>query len=179
MKISADILKKAKNVQIFASDIDGVLTGGEIVILGDCSEIKIWNVRDGLGYSFMSKVEPKIITAWITGRESDAVKARAESFEIDYLIQGCADKNYALETILKETGCKISQVAYIGDDIIDIPVLKKAGFSVCPKDACDEVKEVVDFVSSYNGGKGVARETIEIILKAKGEWDKILKKYGK
>jgi len=177
MKIPAKILKKAKNIKIFASDVDGVLTGGEIIILDGGKEVKIWCVKDGLGYSFLSEISPKIITAWITGRESIAVKKRAESFEIDYLVQNCSDKKHALETILKETGSSPSQVAYIGDDIVDIPVLKKAGFSICPKDARDEVKDVVDFVSSYNGGEGVAREAIEIILKAKNKWNKILKKH--
>ncbi|AKL97459.1 KdsC family phosphatase [Endomicrobium proavitum] len=178
MKISAKILKKAKKIKLLASDVDGVLTGGEIIILNNGEEVKIWNVKDGLGFSdLLRQVFPRIKTAWITGRKSEQVKNRAENLKIDYLVQGSSDKISALNAILSETGYDASQTAYIGDDIVDIPVLKKVGFSICPKDASCDVKKYVDYVSAFDGGEGVAREAVEIILKAKNEWKKVLEKY--
>jgi len=178
MKIGQRVLKKAKKIKLLASDVDGVLTRGEIIILNSGEEVKLWNVKDGFGYADLLRgIFPRIKTAWITGRESSQVKNRAEGLKIDYLVQSCSDKTKALNAILAETGLDISETAYIGDDLADISVLKKAGFSVCPKDACDEVKKYVDYVSSFDGGDGVAREAIEIILRAKNEWKKVLEKY--
>ncbi|GHT03961.1 hypothetical protein AGMMS5026_09240 [Endomicrobiia bacterium] len=117
-----------------ACDIDGVLTRGEIILLNSGEEIKIWNVRDGMGYNELLKMSPEIKTAWITGRRSFQVEKYAKDMSIDYLVQNCTSKVVALERILKENGFKTSEAAYIGDDIIDIPVLRVAGLSVCPID---------------------------------------------
>ncbi|MCL1972781.1 MAG: HAD hydrolase family protein [Endomicrobia bacterium] len=173
----AQILKKAKNIKLLACDVDGVLTRGEIIILNNGEEVKIWNVKDGLGYHELKQIFPRVKTAWITGRESEQVKKRAESMGIDYLVQNCMRKKTAFDAILGETGFKASETAYIGDDIVDIQVLKLAGLSICPNDAVEEVKKHVDMVSSFKGGEGVVRDVIEIILKAKGEWKKTLERY--
>jgi 3-deoxy-D-manno-octulosonate 8-phosphate phosphatase (KDO 8-P phosphatase) len=177
MRNKSRIFKKAAKIKLIASDVDGVLTRGDIIVLNSGEEIKIWNVKDGMGYGELIKTFPRIKTAWITGRESLQVQQRAESMKIDYLVQNCMGKRSALDAILHESGFSESETAYIGDDITDIAVLKRAGFSVCPADACPDVKACVDFVSSVNGGDGVAREVIEIVLKAKGEWEKILERY--
>ena len=177
MKNKAAIIKKAKKIKLIACDVDGVLTRGEIIILNNGEEVKIWNVKDGMGYNELWGVFPRIKTAWITGRESIQVKQRAESMRIDYLVQNCSGKKAAFDAILQEAGLKAEETAYIGDDIIDIPVLARAGFSVCPKDACEDVRKHADYISEFNGGEGVVREVIEIILKAKGEWKKVLERY--
>ncbi len=177
MKSKAQILKIAKNIKLLACDVDGVLTRGEIIVLNNGEEVKIWNVKDGLGYHELRGTFPRVQTAWITGRESQQVQQRAESMRIDYLVQNCMGKKAALEAILDESGFKASETAYIGDDIVDIPVLKEVGFAVCPKNAMDEVKKHVDYVSAINGGEGVAREVIDLILKAKGDWKRVLDKY--
>ncbi|MCL2507519.1 MAG: HAD hydrolase family protein [Endomicrobia bacterium] len=174
---NAGYLKKALKIKLIACDVDGVLTGGEIIFLNNGEEIKIWNVKDGLGYHELKGTFPRIKTAWITGRESDQVRLRAEKMGIDYLVQNCMLKKNAFESIMEETGLSASEIAYIGDDIIDIPVLKLAGFSACPNDANPEVKKHVDYVSGLNGGSGVVREVIEIIMKACGEWKRVLEKY--
>ena len=173
----SQIVKKAKNIKLLAYDVDGVLTRGEIIVLNNEEEIKIWNVKDGLGYYELRRIFPRVKTAWITGRESEQVKKRAESMGIDYLVQNCMSKKSAFDAILEETGFKASESAYIGDDIVDIPVLKFAGLSVCPQDAIEEVKKYADMVSSFRGGEGVVRDVIELILKAKGEWKKVLERY--
>ncbi|MCA6085219.1 KdsC family phosphatase [Candidatus Endomicrobiellum agilis] len=177
MKNKKDIVKKAKNIKLLACDVDGILTHGEMIVLNNGEEIKIWNVKDGTGYNQLSKISPKIKTAWITGRQSSQVEKHAKNMSIDYLIQNCINKMVALEKILKESGLKVSETAYIGDDIIDISVLKAARLSVCPMNACEDVKKYVDYVSILNGGEGIVREVIELIMKAKGEWKKSLDRY--
>lgn len=177
MKIKRDIIEKAEKIKLLASDIDGVLTRGELIILNNCEEIKVWNVKDGTGYNELFKTQPRIKTAWITGRQSLQVEERAKDMSIDYLIQGCINKKSALKKILEKNGSNTSEVAYIGDDIVDISVLKTVGLSVCPMNACEEVKKHVDYVSVFNGGEGVVREVIELIMKAKGEWEKALSSY--
>ncbi|MCL2335284.1 MAG: HAD hydrolase family protein [Endomicrobia bacterium] len=178
MKNKTKIFKKAKAIKLLACDVDGVLTRGDIVILNDGQEVKSWNVKDGLGYAELRGIFPRVKTAWITGRESEQVKKRAEELKIDYLVQNCSGKKSALDAILEETGFKASETAYIGDDINDIPILSRAGFSVCPADAAEDAKKYADYVSALGGGEGVVREVIEIILKAKGEWKKILEKHN-
>lgn len=176
-KYSSKILSAAKNIKLIATDIDGVLTAGEVILLENNEEIKIWNVKDRAAIAYIQKHLPDVKFAWITGRQSKQVKLRARELKIDYLIQSCDDKKQALIKIAKKTGIDLKQTAYIGDDIIDIGVLKSAGLSVCPADAADDIKNNVLYVSAYEGGKGVLREVCEIILKSKGEWDKVLKYY--
>ncbi|MDR1511366.1 MAG: HAD hydrolase family protein [Endomicrobium sp.] len=177
MKIERCIVEKAREIRLLACDVDGVLTRGEIIILNNGEEIKVWNVKDGMGYNELFKVHPRIKTAWITGRQSLQVEMRAKNMGIDYLVQDCMSKMSALKKILEKDCFNVSEVAYIGDDIVDISILKAVGLSICPMDACGEVKKHVDHVSVFNGGEGVVREVIELIMKAKGEWGKILSSY--
>jgi 3-deoxy-D-manno-octulosonate 8-phosphate phosphatase (KDO 8-P phosphatase) len=172
-----EILEKAKNIKLLACDVDGVLTRGEIIVFNNKEEIKIWNVKDGMGYNLLSKTSPRIKTAWITGRGSVQVETHAAEMKIDYLVQNCTNKKKAIETIAQKEKLDLSQIAYIGDDVIDICVLKIVGLSSCPADACFDAKEVAGFVSSLNAGEGLAREMIEIIIKSLGEWGKILERY--
>ncbi|MDR1418103.1 MAG: HAD hydrolase family protein [Endomicrobium sp.] len=169
-----NIIEKAKKVKLLACDVDGVLTKGEIIIFNNGEEIKIWNVKDGMGYNLLSKSGLNIQTAWITGRGSLQVQKRAKVIKIDYLVEDCSDKLKALNEILKNLELTLNEVAYIGDDVIDIAVLKSVGFSACPKDAVEDVKNNVLYVSPLNGGKGVLRDVIEIIMKSQGVWEKVL-----
>jgi 3-deoxy-D-manno-octulosonate 8-phosphate phosphatase (KDO 8-P phosphatase) len=171
------IIEKAKNMKLLAFDVDGVLTHGEIIISSAGEEIKIWNVKDGAGFVELLRVLPKIKTAWITGRKSIQIEKRAVEMNINYIVQNCLDKKAAFEKILQENGFEAFEAAYIGDDIVDIPALKIAGLSLCPMDACNEVKRSVDCVLGFKGGEGVAREVIELVIKAKGEWKKVLERY--
>jgi 3-deoxy-D-manno-octulosonate 8-phosphate phosphatase (KDO 8-P phosphatase) len=171
------ILEKAKDIKLLACDIDGVLTRGEILILNSGEEVKIWNVKDGMGYSLLSKMSYKVKTAWITGRGSIQIQNRAKDMKIDYLVQNCMNKKEALEEIAKKENLDLSQISYIGDDIVDVPVLKAVGLSSCPADACADAKEAAVFILSLNGGEGLVREMIEIIMKASGEWKKVLERF--
>ncbi|GHT60943.1 hypothetical protein AGMMS50222_06460 [Endomicrobiia bacterium] len=177
MNTKKTITQKAKNIKLLACDIDGVLTRGEIIVLSNGEEIKIWSVKDGMGYNELFKTFPRIETAWISGRKSLQNEKRAKTLKIDYLMQDCTNKKEALKEILDKSGIDVGEVAYIGDDVIDIPVLKAVGFSACPIDACKDVKKTVDYISSFKGGEGTVREVIEIVMQSKGEWKKALDRY--
>ncbi|MBN1384976.1 MAG: HAD hydrolase family protein [Elusimicrobia bacterium] len=177
MKISKKVLKKAKKIKLIASDVDGVLTDGRIIILNNGEEIKFWDVYDGFAFTLLKDFAKHMKTAWITGRVSPQVSGRAEEIGIHYLYQKCMDKISAISEILRKEDIKTDEVAFIGDDLVDLPVLLKCGFSCCPKNAPNDVKKSVDYVTTAESGRGVFREVVEVIFKSQGIWGKVLKKY--
>ena len=146
-------------------DVDGVLTDGRI-ILGKNEELKFFNVHDGMGITLAKKSGMKI--GIITSRTSKAVERRAEELEMDYIIQGNKNKLESLNKILKVENIDYQNVCYIGDDIIDIPLLRKVGFSATVNDAPEYVKSEASYISDKLGGRGAVRDIIEYILKCKG-----------
>lgn len=177
MEISEDIRNRAKKIKLIAMDVDGVLTGGEIIVLDGGNEIKIWNVKDRMGFHLVHLCGAPLEIAWITGRKSRQVAQRAKEIKVQHVYQDCMKKAPVLEQILKKTRILPEEVVYIGDDLIDIPVFKMVGWSVCPCDAPEEVKKAVNTISSIAGGKGIAREVIEIVLKSQGLWDTATRDY--
>ncbi|EEY33944.1 KdsC family phosphatase, partial [Pseudoleptotrichia goodfellowii] len=132
-----------------------------------------FNVKDG--YIIVNSQKVGIDFGIITGRESELVKIRSEELKIKYLYQGISDKTLILEEIMEKTLLKKDEIAYMGDDLNDLNIMKKVGLKGAPQDAVPEVKEVADFVSSKNGGDGAVREFTEFILKKDGIWEKFLK----
>lgn len=175
-KYTKQLLNMALKIKLIATDVDGVLTAGEVIVLESGEEIKIWNVRDRQGLHTLKQYLPNIKTAWITGRKSKQVEIRAKEQKVEYLIQECKDKMKAIIDIANKLSIGLSEILYIGDDIIDLSVLRKVGLSVCPKDAVVEAKKVSKYISQYDGGKGVFREVCEILLKANNKWDEIISK---
>lgn len=171
------ILDKAKKIKVLAMDVDGVLTRGEMIVLDSGEEIKIWNVKDRFAFSFPPKLNLELKFVWITGRGSSHVSDTAEQLGIDALYQNCEEKLPYWKEMLEEFSVSPDAVAYIGDDLMDLPLIKRAGLSVCPKNAPKEMKNMVDYVSLYDGGDGVVRETIEMILKARGVWKQLVSLY--
>ena len=167
----------AKKIKLIAMDVDGVLTGGEIILLDAKRELKLWNVKDGFGFHLVQQSASGIKFAWITGGESEQVRIRAEMLQIDMLCQGCFRKKEALRDIAAKFGLKPEETLFIGDDLLDVPAFRYAGFSICPQDAPQEVKREVDYISKIPGGKGVVREVVEIVLKARGLWGKATEQY--
>lgn len=157
-------------------DVDGVLTDGGISLGPSELEIKIFNTQDGLGIKLAQA--GGIDVGIITGRFSDAVKKRASELDINILYQGQADKLETYQKIKQQHELLDEQIAYIGDDLPDLIILKKVGFSCAVGDACADVKKEVDFVTKRNGGKGAVRETVELILKSQGKWTSLIQKYG-
>jgi len=175
--INQDIIERAKKIKLLILDIDGVMTDGRIVysIYGD--ELKFFDVQDGLGITLLNKVG--IRSAIITAKKSRIVKARARDMKIAYVYQGYMDKARAFDKILKKSRLKAEDICFIGDDLIDVPVIKRAGFAVAVSNAMEEVKHSAHYVTTKMGGRGAVREICDLILKSQGKWDLATSKYFK
>lgn len=171
----AELEEKIKRIKLLLLDVDGVLTDGKIVYDGNGNEIKAFDVKDGHGIKLLLRSGVKV--GIITSRESAVVAKRAEELGIAIVYQGAREKLFAFKEILSKVGLKEDDTAFIGDDLIDIPILRKVGFSAAVSDAVDEVKEVVDYVTTKRGGRGAVREVCELLLKVKGDWDKVTQRY--
>lgn len=166
-----------KNIKAIVFDVDGVLTDGSIIIDSSGNEIKSFNVKDGQLISFMQK--QGYLFASLSGRSSPALEARLKMLKVDFFCMGCQDK-YQDYLQFKETfSLNDDQIIYIGDDIIDLKVIKTAGFSVAPADAIDLVKENVQLITKAKGGKGVLREVIDLIIEKNNLSQALLDQYLK
>ncbi|MEW6067932.1 MAG: HAD-IIIA family hydrolase [Nitrospirota bacterium] len=172
-----ELFKKARYIKLFIIDVDGVLTNGGIILDNDGNEFKSFHVRDGHGIKMLIRAGIKV--AIITGRHSKVVERRAQELGITEVFQRCYDKREAYKQLTEKYSFTDSEIAYIGDDIVDIPILKRAGFSIAVSDADEEAKAVVMMVTKKGGGKGAVREICEFILKAKGLWQDIIDGYSK
>lgn len=177
MAIDENIFVQARKVKVLLLDVDGVLTDGSIIYDGTDMEFKTFNVKDGHGMKLLTRNGIKI--AIITGRISDVVERRAKELGIEHVYQKAIDKLAAYEDLKEKLNISDEEFCYIGDDLLDIPINKRVGLSVAVADANDELKTRSLFVTNAKGGKGAVREVCEIILKAKGLWQKVLKKYDR
>ena len=174
-EVSREFADKIRAVKLVVFDVDGVLTDGRIIFSNSGEETKLFDVKDGHGIKLLMRYG--IDVAIITARESDVVRRRARDLGITHVFQGMKDKKMALEELVKASGVTPDAMAYMGDDIIDLPVLKRVAFSAAVADAVSEVIERVDFVAKRPGGRGAARELAELILKVQGKWDEVMKAY--
>ncbi len=172
-KYSKDQIRKAAQIKAIFFDVDGVLTDGKIIYDDTGRESKQFNVKDGYIISHLKKAG--ILVGIITGRESKVVSNRAAELKLDFCHQGIMDKHAVFEKLVQFHKLKKKQVAYIGDDINDLGVLRDCGLSACPADALDYVKANVDVVTTAKGGHGVAREISDLVLASQGVLEKILK----
>ena len=167
-------------VKLLLMDVDGVLTDGRLYNVPDAStgrmaETKGFDSQDGIGLQWLSWYGIK--TGLISGRESPATEERARQCKFSYVYQGHIEKIPILEEILAKAGVSPDEVAYIGDDFTDVVVVRRVGIGIATANARPEVKTSAHFVTSAPGGSGAVREVVEMILKAKGLWDEILRKY--
>ena len=171
-KVAASVLARAKKIRVLLMDVDGVLTDGHVWLLsrrdGTASELKGFSAYDGAGLKLARAAGLR--TGLITGRESSAVTQRARECDIEFGFQGRATKLGAYEEILRATGASESEVAYVGDDLPDLPVLQRVGFAIAVANAAPEVKRAAHYVTTRTGGEGAVREVIELIVKAQGKW---------
>jgi len=173
--VKKNINEKLKKIKLLILDVDGVMTDGGIIMDSEGRELKKFNVRDGHGIKILQRYG--INVAILTGRQSKVVEYRAKDLEIKDVYQGALNKKEVFEKILKKHKLKARETAFMGDDIVDIPVLKRVGFSAAVADAMDVVKKPVDYITKNRGGKGAVREVCEMILKAQGIWPEITAKY--
>lgn len=166
-RVPEEVFEKAKAIKVLITDIDGVLTDGGIIYDDAGTEYKKYNVKDGYIVQHLRKA--KILVGAITGRASQVVENRCEELKFDFHYHGIKDKGKKLEELLETLEVSLEEVAFIGDDLIDLPILTRVGLSVCPADALPYVKAQGHFVSSFAGGKGVFREVADLLLHAKGQ----------
>ena len=174
-ELTESIKEKIRGLRLVVFDVDGVLTDGRIIYTESGDEIKSFDVRDGHGIKLLQRAG--LECAIITSRDSRIVRRRAEELGIGLLYQGMLDKVVALEDILRRRGLRADEVAFIGDDLVDVPVMRRVGLPVAVRDAVDEVKDVALYVTERPGGRGAVREITEIILKIKGVWKELLMHY--
>jgi len=173
--IRPDAAEKAKNIRLFLVDVDGVLTDGGIVYDVEGREIKRFHVRDGHGIKMLQRAGVEV--GIITGRTSEVVAVRAKELGISIVLQGAADKVAAWKEIISGKGISPLETAYVGDDIVDVPLMRRVGFAASVADAEDYVREAADFVSARSGGQGAVREIIEFVMRSSGAWEKVASRY--
>jgi 3-deoxy-D-manno-octulosonate 8-phosphate phosphatase (KDO 8-P phosphatase) len=172
------LLSKLAKIKLFICDVDGVLTDGAIYI-GGPREFKRFSIHDGLGLVLLRRAGIKI--AWVSSRPSQATTLRARELKITFVVQqkDKLSKAAAIEAILTREKLEWENVCYVGDDIVDLGPLEKAGVGAAVADAVAEAKAAADLVTEATGGHGAVREMIEMILKAQGKWDSIIAGYRK
>lgn len=169
------LLERASKIRLLALDVDGVLTDGKLYFDSNGTELKAFNARDGLGLKALQKFGIKL--AIITGSRSSIVAHRAEQLGVDYVYQGCDNKLIAYTDLLRKSGIEENHVCFAGDDWIDLPILQRVGLAVTVPGADHEVKDRVHWVTSLEGGNGAVRELCDLILKAQGLDQKLLKEF--
>ncbi len=172
---SPEIIEKAKKIKVFVLDIDGVLTDGRIIYGSYGDALKNFNVNDGLGMIFIKRAGIKCVI--LTAKASRVVMKRAKELKIDKVYQNFHYKINALTKIKRKFKAADEEICFVGDDMIDIPVLKRIGLAVAPPNAMDEVKSFVHLITEKPGGHGAVREVCDLILKARGDWDKVTGRY--
>ncbi len=168
-------LPKAKSIKILLLDVDGVLTDGSLIYSHEGQESKAFNTQDGFGLRLLQ--EAGLELGVITARSSEAVARRCANLKMRYIYQGAGNKMEAYREIIRESGCKPFEIAYMGDDWLDLALLTRAGFSAAPANAVPEVQKAVHYTAEQSGGHGAVREICNLILEAKGRYQELLQIY--
>lgn len=168
--------KKLERVRLFLCDVDGVLTDGA-VWMGAGVEMKRWDIRDGLGMRFLQRFGIRV--GWVSRRRSRATTARARDLQVDHVLQIEGSKVVAVEALLGQLGVGWDAVCYVGDDVVDLGVLRLAGVAVVVADGIAEAKAMADYVTVAHGGRGAIREIVDLILKAQNRWEILLEEYSR
>jgi len=169
------LLRRIRKIKVLILDVDGVLTDGRIVLDDRGREVKFFDVRDGHGLKMLIRTGIEVVV--LTGRRSRVVEHRARELGIAEVHQGALNKLEVFEALLSRMGFEAAEAAYAGDDIVDVPVLKRAGFSVAVANAVTEAKRVAHYVTRHSGGRGAVREICEVILKGQDRWKDIQTRY--
>ncbi len=167
--------ERLSNIRLLLLDVDGVLTDGGIVYDDHGVQTKVFDVKDGHGLKLLQRAGIRV--GIITGRQSEVVNVRARELGIDIVHQGAKEKLVPYEQVLGSLGLSDHEVAYMGDDLPDLPVLRRAGWAVAPADAVEEVLSRVHYVTARPGGRGAVREVCELLLKETGRWADVTARY--
>ena len=174
-ELSPDLLQRLQKVRLFLCDVDGILTDASVYMDGNV-ETKRFHIPDGLGLRLLQREGIKV--GWVSARPSPATTQRAQDLKVDFLHQSDIAKAPAVEKILAETKLTWDDVSYMGDDIVDLGVLKRAGLAVTVPHAIPECQNMAHYVTEAPGGDGAVRELVEMILKAQGKWDALVRHFS-
>ena len=170
-----ELLNQLKKIKLFISDVDGVFTDGSFFVNGESKEFKKFNALDGLGVKLLQSAGIPVVI--ISGRHSDATTDRMQRLGIEDLFQGKLSKEEVYEKMKKKYNVQDDEISYIGDDVIDLPVLRKVGFAVTVPNSVDETVEVAHYITKKSGGEGSVREVADMILKAQNKYASALEKF--
>ena len=174
-KTADDIRDRAQKIQLLLLDVDGVLTDGRVTYTANGDEIKRFHVRDGSGLKIWRDLGLGV--AVISGRNSPAVDRRMAELDVSPVFQGRSDKAVALYELLGQTGLTADKICTVGDDLPDLPIMLRCGLCVAVADACPEVRGIAAYTTTEKGGRGAVRETIEWLLKLRGQWTAAVDKF--
>ena len=177
--IPPELAARARKIKLFLMDVDGTLTDGGVCLISTpgvdgFAEMKVFNAKDGAGIKLAGIMG--IRTGFITGRKSQAVQQRADELSVDYVYLGQETKMAAFEECMKKAGVTEVEIAYLGDDLPDMPVASRSGLAVAVADAAPELKVICHYTTQAGGGKGAAREVVELILKSQRRWEEAVPK---
>ncbi|KPK26863.1 MAG: 3-deoxy-D-manno-octulosonate 8-phosphate phosphatase [Betaproteobacteria bacterium SG8_40] len=173
--MSPELARRAERVRLALFDVDGVMTDGTLFIGANGESFKPFNILDGLGLKLLRS--SGVATGIITGRASAAVEARVAELAIDHCVTGASDKLRADTGLRESLGLDDTQVCYMGDDLPDLPVLRRCGLAFCPPGAVAQIREQAHFITQTGGGKGAVREACELIMQAQGTWETRMRGY--
>ncbi len=168
---------KPGDIRLLILDVDGVLTDGSVLLADDGSELKRFNVKDGAAIRWWLRSGRQM--AWISGRESPAVLHRARDLGVKHIYQHVFDKLGTYRDLLEQMGLAAERTACMGDDLMDLPILTRCGFSIAVADAMPEIRDMADLVTQRCGGRGAVAEAVRFLLKAAGDWQAITARYTK
>lgn len=177
MMLSPQLEFRIKRIKLLILDIDGILTDGRIIYDNRGNELKFFDVQDGFGIVLLKRVG--IETVIMTAKKSKVVSRRAKDFNVKHIYQNCFDKLKVFEDILRKFSLSPDEICFMGDDLIDIPVLKRVGFAVSVPNAVYETKKVVHYVTKRHGGRGAVREVCDLIIKSQNKWQDIIVHYSR
>ena len=162
-------------IRMLVLDVDGVLTDGRILVDENGVESKFFSIVDGHGIKMCKR--SGLLVAFLSGRKSGPTKQQADELAVDYCLQGCLDKAASIKELEKLSGVTTGEMAYVGDDLSDLPVIRSVGFGAAVANAAEQVKQAADYVTTRTGGDGAVREIIEYILKKTGRWEGLMQRY--
>ena len=170
------VSRDPKNIQLLILDVDGVLTDGSLILGSDGQEYKLFNSKDGAAIKWWLRSGRQM--AWISGRESPAVLHRAGQLGVQHVYQRILEKLPVYTRLLEELDIPENKTAYIGDDLVDLPIMSRCGFAISVADAMDEVRARADLITERSGGRGAVAEAVRFLLQAAGDWETVMARYS-
>lgn len=177
MDIKEELIEKARKIKLLLLDVDGVLTDGRIIYDSSGRDMKFFDVHDGLGVYCLKKAGIKTIL--ITAKGSRAIRPRARDMQVDAVFENISPKTAVLGKILKKYKVNTEEVCFVGDDLVDLCLMKRVGLPIAVFNAAPEIKQTASYVTLKHGGRGAVREVAELILKAQGKWEEIIGFYDR